>query len=80
MMRERIRKNTGEQEFSERVLEGYMWLYLSALKKHKEAKAGVKRLKKIMSRDQIETAKQMAAERLSSELREKSVVTQFENI
>ncbi len=72
MMRGPVARQTDEQEFSERVLEGYMWLYLSALKKHKEAKVGVKRLKRIMSRDQMETAKRMAAQQLSNELRQKS--------
>ena len=72
MMHGPVARQTDEQEFSERVLEGYMWLYLSALKKHKEAKAGVKRLKRIMSRDQMETAKRIAAQQLSNELRQKS--------
>ena len=56
----------------ERALEGYMWLYMSALKEHKGAKVSVKRLKRIMSRDQIETAKRMAAQRLSNVLRQRS--------
>ncbi len=62
----------GRTDEPERDLEGYMWLYMSALKEHKGAKVSVKRLKRIMSRDQIETAKRMAAQRLSTVLSQES--------
>ena len=48
-----------------------MWLYMSALKKHKDAKAGVKTLKRIMTNEQIETAKRMAAQKLVHNLKQK---------
>ncbi len=64
---------TDEQEVSERVMEGFMWAYLAALKNHKKAKKGVKRLKRVMSHDQIETAKRMAAQKLSDELERKAI-------
>ena len=64
---------TDEQEVSERVMEGFMWAYLAALKNHKKAKKGVKRLKRVMSHDQFETAKRMAAQKLSDELERKAI-------
>ena len=64
---------TDEQEVSERIMEGFMWAYLAALKNHKKAKKGVKRLKRVMSHDQFETAKRMAAQKLSDELERKAI-------
>ena len=73
MMVKHKASRTDEQEVSERVMEGFMWVYLAALKNHKEARRGVKRLKKIMSHDQFETAKRMAAQKLSDELERKAI-------
>ena len=68
MMFKSLADSAGEEKASERLLEGCMWAYLAALKKHKDAKKAVKRIKNRMTRDQIKASKQMAVQRLSNEL------------
>lgn len=68
MMFKSLADSAGEEKASERLLEGCMWAYLAALKKHKDAKKAVKRIKKRMTRDQIKASKQMAVQRLSNEM------------
>ena len=61
-------KRLSEREKAERFIEAYMWAYLAALKNYSDAKEAPKRLKKYMTRHQIEAAERMAAQRLADDL------------
>ena len=62
------KENFEEPEKSERLVEGYMWAYLSRLQKYRWARPAARILKRQLSQDQVKTAEQMAANVMSDRL------------